>query len=125
MTELIQNGKATAWGTSEWSAMQITEGEFKTVVLISFNPRLHSNSHPCLAGTFRPEGSPPPPPFRLPSPALAAYWIAQTHGLEPPSFEQPQYNMFTREKVEAECAPPHCLTIGRAHHRSASPPATP
>ena len=59
MTELIRNGLASAWFTSEWSAQQITE----------------------------------------------AYWIAKTLGLEPPTFEQPQYNMFTRERVEAECAP--------------------
>ena len=50
MTDVVRSGKATAWGTSEWSAQQITE----------------------------------------------AVWIAKTYGLEPPQFEQPQYNMFTR-----------------------------
>ena len=25
MTEVVRQGKATAWGTSEWSAQQITE----------------------------------------------------------------------------------------------------
>jgi len=31
-----------------------------------------------------------------------AYWIAQQSGLEPPAFEQPQFNMFHRERVEEE-----------------------
>lgn len=59
MTDLIRCGKATAWGTSEWSAQQITE----------------------------------------------AVWIARAYGLEPPQFEQPQYNMFHRERFEQEYAP--------------------
>lgn len=59
MTDIVRSGKATAWGTSEWSAAQIVE----------------------------------------------AVWIARTYGLEPPSFEQPQYNMFCRERVEKEYAP--------------------
>lgn len=59
MTDLIRQGQATAWGTSEWSAQQITE----------------------------------------------AYWIAQSKGLEPPLFEQPQYNMLHRERFEVEYAP--------------------
>ena len=59
MTDAVRSGRATAWGTSEWSAQQITE----------------------------------------------AVWIARTFGLEPPQFEQPQYNMLHRERVEAEYAP--------------------
>jgi voltage-dependent potassium channel beta subunit len=31
--------------------------------------------------------------------------IARQYGLTPPTMEQPQYNMFTRERVEAEYAP--------------------
>ena len=59
MTDLVRSGKATAWGTSEWSAQQLTE----------------------------------------------AIWYANTHGLEPPQFEQPQYNMFHRQRFESEYAP--------------------
>ncbi len=50
MTDAVRNGMAMAWGTSEWSAQQITE----------------------------------------------AFWIARNLGLEPPQFEQPQYNMLHR-----------------------------
>jgi voltage-dependent potassium channel beta subunit len=56
MTRLINQGKAFYWGTSEWSADQIT----------------------------------------------AACHIARREHLIPPSMEQPQYNMFHREKVEKE-----------------------
>lgn len=59
MTEVVRAGKAMYWGTSMWSAQQITE----------------------------------------------AYWIATSLGLEPPMFEQPEYNMFARQKVEAEYWP--------------------
>jgi voltage-dependent potassium channel beta subunit len=59
MTEQIRRGKAMAWGTSEWSAQQITE----------------------------------------------AFWIAETKGLIPPQFEQPQYNLNHRERFEQEYAP--------------------
>eukprot|EP00494_Astrolonche_serrata_P029925 UN30192 len=58
-TQLIKDGKAHYWGTSEWSAQQITE----------------------------------------------AYWIAKVHNLIPPVVEQPQYNLFHRERVEKEYAP--------------------
>ena len=61
MSEQIRQGKAMAWGTSEWSAQQITE----------------------------------------------AFWIARTEGLEPPSYEQPQYNMLHRFRFESEYF--HCL----------------
>ena len=59
MTDLVRSGKATAWGTSEWSAAQIVE----------------------------------------------AVWIARTYGLEPPQFEQPQYNMMHRQRFETEYFP--------------------
>ncbi len=59
MTDLIRNGSATSWGTSEWSAQQITE----------------------------------------------AFWIARTEGLEPPQFEQAQYNMLHRQRFEEEYFP--------------------
>jgi len=59
MTDVVRSGRATAWGTSEWSAQQITE----------------------------------------------AVWTARTLGLEPPQIEQPQYNMFHRERFETEYHP--------------------
>jgi voltage-dependent potassium channel beta subunit len=59
MTDIVRSGRATAWGTSEWSAQQITE----------------------------------------------AYWMAIMQGLEPPQFEQPEYNMLKRDRVEIEYHP--------------------
>ena len=59
MTDVVRSGRATAWGTSEWSAQQITE----------------------------------------------AYWMAIMQGLEPPQFEQPQYNMLKRDRFETEYHP--------------------
>ena len=59
MNQLIRQGKAFYWGTSEWSARQISE---------------------------------------------ACYFAKQEH-LIPPTMEQPQYNMFSRERVEKEYAP--------------------
>lgn len=56
MHNLIQQGKVLYWGTSEWSAQQITE----------------------------------------------AYSVARQYNLTPPTMEQPQYNLFHRERVEAE-----------------------
>lgn len=56
MSHLVNSGKVLYWGTSEWSAQQITE----------------------------------------------AYAIARQYHLVPPSMEQPQYNMFCREKFEVE-----------------------
>lgn len=58
MNQMIQEGKALYWGTSEWSAQQIRQ----------------------------------------------AYDIARREHLRPPLMEQPQYNMFTREKVEKDFA---------------------
>jgi len=59
MTDMVRSGVAMSWGTSEWSAQQITE----------------------------------------------AFWIAKSEGLEPPQFEQPQYNMLHRERFEQEYFP--------------------
>ncbi|MBD3617651.1 MAG: aldo/keto reductase [Gracilimonas sp.] len=59
MNQMISEGKALYWGTSEWSAEQIRK----------------------------------------------AYEFARREHLRPPLMEQPEYNMFKREKVEAEFAP--------------------
>lgn len=59
MHNLVQQGKVIYWGTSEWSAQQITEAH-----------------------------------------AVAARW-----GLTPPTMEQPQYNLFERDKVERDYLP--------------------
>jgi voltage-dependent potassium channel beta subunit len=59
MHNLVTQGKVLYWGTSEWSAQQITE----------------------------------------------AWGIAREQHLTPPTMEQPQYNLFNREKVEAEFLP--------------------
>jgi len=56
--QVIHQGKAFYWGTSEWSASQIME----------------------------------------------AYAVARREHLIPPQMEQPQYNMFHRERVESEYA---------------------
>jgi len=56
MNDLIAQGKVLYWGTSEWSAEQITE----------------------------------------------AHGAARALGLAGPTMEQPQYNLFAREKVERE-----------------------
>lgn len=58
MNQVIREGKAFYWGTSEWSSEQIRE----------------------------------------------AYQIARREHLCPPLMEQPQYNMFKRDKVEGEYA---------------------
>jgi voltage-dependent potassium channel beta subunit len=59
MHNLIAQGKVLYWGTSEWSAREITE----------------------------------------------AHGVARANHLTPPTMEQPQYNMFERQKVEADYAP--------------------
>jgi voltage-dependent potassium channel beta subunit len=59
MEQVIRQGKAFYWGTSEWSAADI----------------------------------------------MRADGLARQYGLTPPSMEQPQYNMFYRERVEVEYAP--------------------
>jgi aryl-alcohol dehydrogenase-like predicted oxidoreductase len=58
MSEMVSNGKAHYWGTSEWSAAEI----------------------------------------------YAAYQIADRHHLHKPQVEQPQYNMFHRDRIEREYA---------------------
>jgi voltage-dependent potassium channel beta subunit len=58
MSDMITQGKAMYWGTSEWSAAEIME----------------------------------------------AYQIAERHHLHKPVMDQPQYNLFHREKVEKEFA---------------------
>ena len=59
MNQLIREGKAFYWGTSQWSAAQIME----------------------------------------------AHGVARREHLIPPLMEQPEYNMFARERVEREYAP--------------------
>ncbi len=65
MNQIVQQGKALYWGTSEWSAAQIME----------------------------------------------AHGVARREHLIPPLMEQPEYNMFTRQRVEREYAPLY-RTIG-------------
>ena len=59
MHDLIVQGKVLYWGTSEWSAQQITE----------------------------------------------AWMVAKDLKITPPTMEQPQYNLFERDKVERDYAP--------------------
>jgi voltage-dependent potassium channel beta subunit len=59
MNQMINEGKALYWGTSEWNATQIRK----------------------------------------------AYDFAKENNLRPPLMEQPEYNMFKRDRVEAEFAP--------------------
>lgn len=59
MHDLIAQGKVMYWGTSEWSAQQLTE----------------------------------------------AWAAAKNLNITPPQMEQPQYNLFERQKVEVEYAP--------------------
>jgi len=66
MHNLIGQGKVLYWGTSEWSAQQITE----------------------------------------------AHLIARRDGLTPPTMEQPQYNLFERQKVEADYLPLYDMGLG-------------
>jgi voltage-dependent potassium channel beta subunit len=56
MDQVIKQGKALYWGTSEWSAAEI----------------------------------------------MRADGLARQYGLTPPAMEQPQYNMFTRDRFERE-----------------------
>ncbi len=66
MHNLILQGKVLYWGTSEWSAQQITE----------------------------------------------AHLVARRDGLTPPTMEQPQYNLFERQKVEADYLPLYDMGLG-------------
>jgi voltage-dependent potassium channel beta subunit len=63
MHNLITQGKILYWGTSEWTAQQLTE----------------------------------------------AYAAAERHNLTPPTMEQPEYNMFARQKVESDYLPLYSL----------------
>ena len=63
MHNLIVQGKVLYWGTSEWTAQQLTE----------------------------------------------AHAVARQHNLTPPTMEQPEYNLFRREKVESEFLPLYSL----------------
>ena len=66
MHNLITQGKVLYWGTSEWTAQQLTE----------------------------------------------AFAVARREHLTPPTMEQPQYNLFVREKVEADYIPLYELGLG-------------
>ncbi len=66
MHNLIAQGKVLYWGTSEWSAQQITE----------------------------------------------AHLVARREHLTPPTMEQPQYNLFERQKVESEYLPLYEMGLG-------------
>lgn len=59
MTHLIEQGKILYWGTSEWTASQISQ----------------------------------------------TYGVARQYNLIPPTMEQPQYNMFHRDRFETEISP--------------------
>ena len=59
MHDLVAQGKVMYWGTSEWSAQQLTE----------------------------------------------AWAVAKDLRITPPQMEQPQYNLFERQKVEVDYAP--------------------
>jgi len=59
MHDLVAQGKVLYWGTSEWSAQQLTE----------------------------------------------AYAVARDLRITPPTMEQPQYNIFERQKVESDYLP--------------------
>ncbi|MDE1992317.1 MAG: aldo/keto reductase [Rhizobiaceae bacterium] len=59
MHDLVTQGKILYWGTSEWSAQQLTE----------------------------------------------AYAVARDLRITPPTMEQPQYNIFERQKVESDYLP--------------------
>jgi voltage-dependent potassium channel beta subunit len=59
MHDLVTQGKVMYWGTSEWSAQQLTE----------------------------------------------AWAVAKDLRITPPQMEQPQYNLFERQKVEVDYAP--------------------
>lgn len=65
MSDIVSQGKAIYWGTSEWTGQQVRE----------------------------------------------AWQIAERYHLHKPHMEQPQYNLFVREKVEQDLAP-LCKEIG-------------
>jgi voltage-dependent potassium channel beta subunit len=63
---LVVQGKVIYWGTSEWTAQQLTE----------------------------------------------AHLVARRDNLTPPTMEQPEYNMFNRQKVEVDYLPIYELGLG-------------
>lgn len=65
MSDIVSQGKAIYWGTSEWTGQQVRE----------------------------------------------AWQIAERYHLHKPQMEQPQYNLFARERVEKDLAP-LCQEIG-------------
>jgi aryl-alcohol dehydrogenase-like predicted oxidoreductase len=48
---------------------------------------------------------------------MEAYSIARQYDLIPPTMEQPEYNMFSREKIEREYE--HCTKMGLEQQFSA------
>jgi voltage-dependent potassium channel beta subunit len=66
MHNLVVQGKVIYWGTSEWTAQQLTE----------------------------------------------ALLVARRDNLTPPTMEQPEYNMFNRQKVEVDYLPIYELGLG-------------
>ena len=66
MHNLVVQGKVIYWGTSEWTAQQLTE----------------------------------------------AHLVARRDNLTPPTMEQPEYNMFNRQKVEVDYLPIYELGLG-------------
>ncbi|GIS84517.1 MAG: hypothetical protein CM1200mP16_08170 [Nitrospina sp.] len=47
MTDIVRSGRATAWGTSEWSAQQITEAYWIAVIRDLNLPNLNSLTITC------------------------------------------------------------------------------
>ncbi|MEO6395351.1 MAG: aldo/keto reductase [Devosia sp.] len=66
MHNLIVQGKVLYWGTSEWTAQQITE----------------------------------------------AHLFARENHLTPPTMEQPEYNLFARQKIESDFVPLYEMGLG-------------
>ncbi len=66
MHNLVVQGKVIYWGTSEWTAQQLTE----------------------------------------------AHLVARRDNLTPPTMEQPEYNMFNRQKVEVDYLPIYEVGLG-------------
>ena len=77
MDLLVRQGKVLYWGTSEWPESLIRQGKV-----------LYWGTSEWPADAI-----------------LDAHAIARAHGLQPPTMEQPQYNLLHRERVELEYAP--------------------
>ena len=103
---LIDNGHAFYWGTSEWTAQQITE------VIVHASQSAKSSQ---TGNTVAKSGANccTLPDIQLVS--LQAYEVANRLDLIGPSVEQPEYNLFERRKVIAfTCS----LTVPPAHQPS-------